>query len=740
MKKISAFLCLLFFLSAFAGCVNTTIAPVPSESVQGTPIAAPATPRPAEEVPVSFAELRAQANGTRRGAMETEPFDITPYTPEDDTGGLLTDKEIKGLLSLNWRTNKQAYTTDEALADVDVLFRAYHAAYGPYYVQQAVFEGARQQIEAALKSYPTTTIERQAYADLISTSLAENGLRDMHLSVLNNTPSDMGTQWYVYEYDPAYSFFQDDTGYYTVTDGQAWYMAGDMERYLQPALRQDGQIVYGLVSFSPKAEEADKPTQITVQNDLGEVNLLPVNWVKSSPYQNISDNVYGYVEKHGIPVISLRSMTSTDEEIAAFFHEYDISGSDTVILDLRGNSGGSSNTADEWFFHLAGARADPNFSAAMRASALAIKADFVPSGSKDGSWLTESSAGRFLDNDKTILVLMDDNIMSAGETMIASLRTLDNVVFIGSNSRGGLIGLNRREFSLPTTGLWVTFPIGINVMEDVLMRDCMGFAPDIWVDPAYALDAVLAMADANGLSGSAYLALSPSEIKGEPGDMAKLDLVAVGADAGEIVWTSENEKIATVDAQGNVAFTGAGRATITAATADGTLRDACTVISEGADTLSDEDVQKICDLAKIVEFGFGSGAKTHGVFETRRFLKWYFAAHDGEGIDETGKYKTVSVGTVRQVMVDSFNFDPDYLGFLAEPFNQSGMFCKDGTWYFSLSQKPMVSSAELIRYEYLGDNRFEVRLHVDSEGYLATVVYIAERHGDGFFFSSIHWM
>ena len=54
-------------------------------------------------------------------------------------------------------------------------------------------------------------------------------------------------------------------------------------------------------------------------------------------------------------------------------------------------------------------------------------------------------------------------------------------------------------------------------------------------------------------------------------------LPEAAAYSNEVVWTSSNTKVATVDGDGNVTAKGVGTATITASTVDGRIKDSCTV-------------------------------------------------------------------------------------------------------------------------------------------------------------------
>ena len=102
----------------------------------------------------ALSELMAEANEARREAVDAPVNEeaILPYVVEDtEAGGLLTTAEVEELkrypqtmvecLEYAART----VTAEEARADIDLLFRALHAAYGAYgCFDRAQFDAAEQ--------------------------------------------------------------------------------------------------------------------------------------------------------------------------------------------------------------------------------------------------------------------------------------------------------------------------------------------------------------------------------------------------------------------------------------------------------------------------------------------------------------------------------------------------------------------------------------------------------------------
>ena len=74
------------------------------------------------------------------------------------------------------------------------------------------------------------------------------------------------------------------------------------------------------------------------------------------------------------------------------------------------------------------------------------------------------------------------NTFSMGEIMAAVLRKIENVIFIGSNTNGGLLGDNHVKIVLPNSKINIACSCGIRFFYDeTVASDEKGFEPDIWV-------------------------------------------------------------------------------------------------------------------------------------------------------------------------------------------------------------------------------------------------------------------
>ena len=71
------------------------------------------------------------------------------------------------------------------------------------------------------------------------------------------------------------------------------------------------------------------------------------------------------------------------------------------------------------------------------------------------------------------------------------LRELDNVLVVGSNSSGYQICGNVMSFRLPRSGIYFSFGASFGLSFTTENVDFKGYEPDVWCDPAHALDAAL---------------------------------------------------------------------------------------------------------------------------------------------------------------------------------------------------------------------------------------------------------
>ncbi|MPM95105.1 hypothetical protein SDC9_142256 [bioreactor metagenome] len=106
---------------------------------------------------------------------------------------------------------------------------------------------------------------------------------------------------------------------------------------------------------------------------------------------------------------------------------------------------------------------------------------------------------------------MDKYTGSSGEDFVCYLRTVDNVIFVGSNTRGGHIcGNVCYHLYLPNSGLKIGFGTSLGFAETMENTDGIGIMPDLWVNPDDAMDAVMRLIDHYGLNSEQTAASSAS--------------------------------------------------------------------------------------------------------------------------------------------------------------------------------------------------------------------------------------
>ena len=102
-------------------------------------------------------------------------------------------------------------------------------------------------------------------------------------------------------------------------------------------------------------------------------------------------------------------------------------------------------------------------------------------------------------NGNLAIVLTDKNTGSAGEIFVGFLRQLENVIVVGSNTRGMFLTNSIGSALLPHSKLPVRFGTRLNFRPDLSQFEGVGFMPDLWVPPGESLERVLRFIEREGL-------------------------------------------------------------------------------------------------------------------------------------------------------------------------------------------------------------------------------------------------
>ena len=448
----------------------------------------------------AFETLLGSVNEKRRTDMASEvTFDgFEDYIVNDpSTIDLLSDDEIKALVTNH--PTRQSVSQADALADVDLLFRALHNAYGAYYYFGAdKFAAAEAEVKAWVQKQKTVNVDK--LGQTINTAL--QFVQDAHFAI---RPGEENVKqqkaWYSY-IGTEQGFSKDDSGYYRMIDGEKWYVdsLSNKSCEMSPVLRANGSLGYApTLLCHGKAGSSDT---ITLRNGDGVTRTDKIVWKANESLLDDtwdrSSACYRYLEENGILYLSIRLFDSR-RFADTVLPEYAASGSKAkncklVIYDLRSNGGGDDRYARTWTQNFTGAKSvEPKVAAGNRGSKLGNAAGFnwMSVGIFDGG----VSRGNWLPNDIPVIVLMDSRCGSSGESALTFAKTMDNVIVIGSNSAGYQLCGNVYDYSLPCTGITACFGVSLSFYGSMDNVDYKGYEPDLWCNPKTALQSVLNMVE-----------------------------------------------------------------------------------------------------------------------------------------------------------------------------------------------------------------------------------------------------
>ncbi len=448
----------------------------------------------------AFEKLLENVNEKRRADMAREvTFDgFEDYIVNDpSTIDLLSDDEIKALVTNH--PTRQSVSRDDALADVDLLFRALHNAYAAYYYfGEDKFDAAEAEVKAWVQKQKTVNVDK--LGQTINTAL--QFVQDAHFSIRPGQETIKQLKaWYSY-ICAVQDFSKDDKGYYRMIDSEKWYVVSLSNDHseMAPVLHANGSLGYApTLLCHGKAGSSDT---ITLRNGDGVTRTDKIVWKANESLLDDtwdrSSACYRYLEENGILYLSIRLFDSR-RFADTVLPEYAASGSKAkncklVIYDLRSNGGGDDRYARTWTQNFTGAKSvDPKVAAGNRGSKLGNAAGFnwMSVGIFDGG----VSRGNWLPNDIPVIVLMDSRCGSSGESALTFAKTMDNVIVIGSNSAGYQLCGNVYDYSLPRTGITACFGVSISLYGSMDNVDYKGYEPDLWCNPKTALQSVLNMVE-----------------------------------------------------------------------------------------------------------------------------------------------------------------------------------------------------------------------------------------------------
>lgn len=505
-----------------------------------TPVPTP-TPQVAAGESIDFFTLLEETGAVRRAAVESAvPPDLSAITPNfADQNGLLSREEMENYCTPG-PEGDDAFTAKQGQEDVKAAFAMLQNAYGAYeyFGGDDTFEYAKKRALATLSGYDTVT-RRQILSAL---QLCLSFLQDEKVSVGGDTLGGLFQKYLFYNADLAIR--RGEEGYVVEQEDGNWLLTAiegqrNFEEWLMPSITAEGEIVYRVAALASSGGALRCSIKLERH---GESRLLYTRLAMTAPWQGEEAAIPP--EGLDLPVIpgpDILESGGTRGEIIAAGRE--LRGKEAVVLDLRGVTGGSEEDAKAWFLGFTGKAPAVTYTCARKFSRLFLeryasvfeseyaealftqeeierKLEPLRSRGAAGEWEITSGNAKWVENDCVVFVLTDKTVSGAGESFIRMLRTLENAVFVGTNTMGSDLTTDQFTYYLPNSRIELSFGAGIQFDQSGVNRDGVGNLPDLYVAPNTALQRVYELCAYYGVA----MEKAPQEggTEGEPGWLSGL--------------------------------------------------------------------------------------------------------------------------------------------------------------------------------------------------------------------------
>ena len=402
-------------------------------------------------------------------------------------------------------------TRDEIIDEIYFLFDLLKHAYAgyQYFGGDDVFIPLRdlmlEEIEDAHFPFRISAYLNDILVPFLKMAIADNHFSAHDKSIGARLRSPLLNDDYILRMESGEYFFDIDGARHRLVETRL--RDGRAVDGVLPTISPEGEFVFAFGLFAYDDDWSARALIALVENvATGErVELeLSLPWVRNHRAESLP--LLLAREQNGVPIIENRTLLSSDMAIdtsADFYREgAAMRGTPVIVLDLRGNSGGVFEPMRRWIAGFTGQRLPGAAFAQFQLRSLsngmgAGRPGFPPTW---GAIARGDAQAGARPNQSLLVVLIDNNVASAGDLIVGHLREFENVIFVGANTGGALIAGGLIRSSLPNSGLDLRFGTSLSLRPDFSQFEGVGFMPDLWVQPEESLQRALAFIERYGLN------------------------------------------------------------------------------------------------------------------------------------------------------------------------------------------------------------------------------------------------
>ena len=392
-----------------------------------------------------------------------------------------------------------------ALEDIEYLFSLMKYGYAgyEYFGGDESFLKAKENIIWSVVEFHGDEISIDDFLDIIYLEL--KFIQDSHLAIGTHKMCN----YYKFYSSRQFPFYKNDMGYYTFLDKNVYYLLSvdgkDPEPYMKYSIDDNGNAIYNL-GILASTENISISLDLLLESK-DETRNESLSLFEYIPHYKYGPNSYEYYEIGEIPILELTSLcriSPEDYSIEKFISDSTkLRNKENIIIDLRGNLGGSVINIDKWYKGFTGTRLRKDIAQSGLYTNTSVGLTRNKFENKENEkedvkdkCLQEIDSYEYMDyfpgwspvefnefvpveNNVNIYILVDKDTSSAAEFFAYYLRKLDNVTLVGTNTNGCTLTGNCSSAYLPNSKINLHITHKLYIGKDFENTYGIGMVPDL---------------------------------------------------------------------------------------------------------------------------------------------------------------------------------------------------------------------------------------------------------------------